>query len=343
MIKDTKYKKTISRTRIKEPDSSIFQMYRNTRIDPHTFDFTSNLNSSLLHRYPVIDEFKEQYSSYLGVKPENILLTSGIDGAIRSVFELYGQNTTVALLEPTYAMYRVYASAYGAEVISILPNSESFLVNEDTVLSACKKAKIVFIPNPNAPIENVFDRNALERMANLSDKEGFLLFIDEAYYGFGAPTGIELTKNHENVLVARSFSKWFGLPSIRLGCIVGNAKKLLEFETFRLAYETNSLSMSIAAEALKNVEYFQGYADEIEKSRQIIKKKMAHLGVKTHGHLSNNILINSSMGSELEKSGILVRQSIPNPAEGWMSVTLGSTQAAEIFTRKFEELFNSER
>ena len=341
MIKNARQIKMIPRNRIIEPDISVLQMYRNTRVDPHDIDFASSVSNSLLHRYPAIEDFKDRYSSYLGVSSENILLTSGIDGAIRVVFELYGRNSTVVLLEPTYAMYRIYASAFGANVISILPDTNSFIIDEEAIKSVCKNTEIVFIPNPNAPIENVFDLDALKRLADLSDKEGFLLFIDEAYYGFGSPSAIELTKEHNNVFVARSFSKWFGLPAIRLGCIVGNAKKLLEMESLRLAYETNQLSISVANAALNNIEYFQDYADQISRSRVVLKSRMSDFGIRTHGNLSNNILIRSTLGPELENNRILVRQSIPKPAEGWMSVTLGSLSATDFFVKNFEEILNN--
>ena len=59
----------------------------------------------------------------------------------------------------------------------------------------------------------------------------FILFIDEAYFGFGAPTCISMVEKYKNVYVARSFSKWFGLPSIRLGCIISNPTNILELES----------------------------------------------------------------------------------------------------------------
>ena len=323
------------RTRIKEPINSVFQMHRNTRIDPHSIDFLTKLNNIDLHRYPIIEDFKEKYATYLGVNPNNILLTSGVDGAIRSIYELFGQNSTVAFLEPSYAMYRVYASAYKSNVISITPNSKNFKVNLNDILNVCKKSKILFIQNPNAPIENIFTINEISQIAKLADMLNFVLFIDEAYYGFGAPTFINMVKKYKNVFVARSFSKWFGLPSIRLGCIISNPTKILELETYRLAYETNKLSMLIAEVALENLEYFQNYSKEINKSRQLIKNEMTKFKIKTHGNLSNNILLKSDLN--LEKEGILVKQNIPYPANNWMSVTLGSIQAALIFINAFKK------
>jgi len=326
----------IDRTRIKEPNIKLLQMHRNTRIDEHSINFIKRIDNNLLHRYPIIGEFNEQYAQYLNVKSDNILLTSGVDGAIRSVFESIKKGATITLLEPTYAMYRVYSSAYEMNIISILPNKETFKIDLGDVLQAAKKSKIVFIPNPNAPIENVFNINQIEKLAQYADKYNFILFIDEAYFGFGAPTSIPLIKKYKNIIIARSFSKWFGLPSIRLGCLISNKNMIKQLHSYRLSYETNRLSIAVAEEALNNINYFKKYAQEINKSRSIVKQKMNNLKIKTHGELSNNILINSKL--DLEQNSILVRQTIPYPAEEWMSVTLGSIKNITLFVDIFEQL-----
>lgn len=328
----------ITRKRIQEPNSNFIQMHRNTRIDNHTLNLFKNIDYTKLHRYPVIDGFKEKYASFLGVNVNNILLTSGVDGAIRHMFETLKEGDKILLLEPTYAMYRVYINLYNINVNTILPDSDTFTLNIDNLLEKTNDCKAVFIANPNAPIETVLDVETINKIANLSDKIGFKLFIDEAYYGFGSPTSIDLINKHENLYIARSFSKWFGLPSIRLGGIISNETRINELESSRLAYETNTFSMLIAETALENLKYFQKYSEEINNSRLLIENKMHELNIKTHGKLSNNILINHMLN--LESKNILLRKTIPYPAENWMSLTLGSMKMADVFIQNFEILYN---
>lgn len=332
-------KHIIQRTRIIEPDKSYLQMHRNTRIDNHTIDFLSELDNNLLHRYPVINDFISKYSKFLNVGENNILLTSGVDGAIRHIFETFLNKTSkIMLLEPTYAMYRVYSSAYNNNILSILPNKNTFYIDADKILRNIQKVKCVFLPNPNAPIENTFDINILKNIAEKCDKYNKILFIDEAYYGFGSETFIPYVNDYKNVFIARSFSKWFGLPSIRLGCIISNKKNIEIIESRRLAYETNRLSINVANVALNNIPYFTHYAKEINTSRQILKKEMCNLNIKTHGNVSNNILINTKLNFENEK--ILIRKNIPFPAENWISLTLGSVHNINYFLNVFKRLNN---
>ena len=78
----------IQRIRIKEPKKHLIQMHRNTRIDPHTLNFLKNITINKLHRYPIIDPFKQKYASFLNTTPNNFLLTSGIDGVVKYVIKL---------------------------------------------------------------------------------------------------------------------------------------------------------------------------------------------------------------------------------------------------------------
>lgn len=327
----------IKRTRILDINKKLFQMHRNTRIDSHTINFLKNIDNNYLHRYPLIEDFIKRYAHFLKIKENNLLLTSGVDGAIRCIFELYACNLNVAVLDPTYAMYRVYSDAYNANFFPILPNINTLTVDIDNVIDTLKKdIKVLFLPNPNVPIENNFTIEQLHILSRLSDEMGFILFIDEAYYGFGSESFINYINRYENVYVARSFSKWFGLPSIRLGCIISNEKNIQKLETFRLAYETNELSISVANLALDNLIYFKNYASEIFSSRQLIKNIMTKYEIKTHGDVSNNILIKRKL--DYLSKNILVRENIPYPAENWISLTLGCENSTNIFIKAFEEL-----
>lgn len=326
----------MNRTRVLEIDRDFYQMHRNTRVDAHAPEFISKIKIGNLHRYPVIPSFMDIYSKFLGVSSSNILLTSGVDGAIQTVFQNLKNGATIGLLEPTYAMYRVYSTVYRKNVISILPNPKTFKVAKEDIIKAAKQCDAIFIPNPNAPIENVFDIGDIEDILINTEKYNCIIFIDEAYFGFGAPTTIRLINKYENLIVSRSFSKWFGLPSIRLGCLISNYKKILNYEQKRLSYETNSLSIDIAACALDSIKYFDDYSKEIQANRDILKDEFKKLNIKTHGSCSNNIIAQTNISFKDKK--IAVRENIPYPGEGWQSITIGNNNSTGHFIKIMREL-----
>lgn len=326
----------MNRTRVLEVDNDFYQMHRNTRVDEHALEFISKIKIGNLHRYPIIPPFIDRYAKFLGVKPSNILLTSGVDGAIQTVFQNLKNRATVGLLEPTYAMYRVYSTVYKKNVISILPDAETFKVAKEDIIRAAKQCDVIFIPNPNAPIENIFNIEDIEDILISTEKYNCIIFIDEAYFGFGAPTMINLIDKYQNLIVSRSFSKWFGLPSIRLGCLISNYKKILNYEQKRLSYETNSLSINIAACALDNIKYFDDYSKEIQANRYILKDEFKNLNIKTHGSYSNNIIARTNISFKDKK--IAVRENIPYPGEKWQSITISNSDSTEYLIKIIKEI-----
>ena len=89
------------------------------------------------------------------VSEDEILISSGIDGSIKSIFEIFTKkDDKIAVLHPTYAMYEVYSNLFKTKLFKI--NYNKFKLNKKKLFSLIKNSeiKIIFIPNPNQPIED---------------------------------------------------------------------------------------------------------------------------------------------------------------------------------------------
>ena len=116
------------------------------------------------------------------------------------------------------------------------------------------KPRILFLPNPNQPIEDTLSIEQIDDLAKRTKINDTLLVIDEAYYYFGADTALQLTDQYKNLVVMRTFSKGFGVPSIRLGYMVSNEENIEFFAKTRFAHETNALSATVAEYLLDHFE-----------------------------------------------------------------------------------------
>lgn len=288
------------RTRVDIPDEKCLQLHRNTRPEPHSWDMPA-LDTLHLCRYPDVQKFQDKWARFLGVDPKDMLLTSGIDGACRTIFEFHSGARFRLPEEPTWAMYRVYAGAYGVRM------------GDD----------VTFLVNPAEPVERVLTRDQISKMR----RRGRILVVDEAYHGWGAETCVGL----EGVLVMRSFSKWWGMPGIRLGALIGDVAAYAER---RPAYETNSLSLAVATWALDNRGYFDAYSAQVGESRALMKKQLAEWGFETSGSVSNTIMIKApGMAARLKARGILTRQ-----LGEWVSVGVGDPSTSWRFLEAFHAL-----
>ena len=102
-------------------------------------------------------------------------------------------------------------------------------------------------------------------------KNKMFLVVDEAYFHFGSKTAMPLVKKFKNVIVLRTFSKAFGVPSIRAGYTVSNKENMSIISKARIAHELSSVSIAIAEYLLDNYSIVKRNCNLIKKSRKLLK------------------------------------------------------------------------
>ena len=113
-------------------------------------DFRDALKQVDLSGYPEIGHIYRKLANYLDVSDEQIMLASGSDLAIKSIYEAcVGIGDNIILHAPCYAMYRIYAEMFGAEP-RMVPIQDNWTVNHESMLKQVnKKTKFVALENPN--------------------------------------------------------------------------------------------------------------------------------------------------------------------------------------------------
>ena len=137
-------------------------------------------------------------------------------------------------------MYQVYSDIFKTKLIKIGYNKD-YKLNRKQLIDIInrKNIKVLFIPNPNQPIEDIISKNEMTKLCKICNKKKILLVVDEAYYMFGAPTAASLIKKFNNIIILRTFSKSLGIPSVRFGFILANKKIISIMNSYRLSYESN--------------------------------------------------------------------------------------------------------
>ena len=131
---------------------------------------------------------------------------------------------TVGFLSPTYLMYEIYSKIFKVKKVRI-GYDVNYNINYKQFDKFLKsKPRILFLPNPNQPIESSINLKDMSRLAKKCQSIGCILVLDEAYYLFGSQTGVKILKKFNNIIILRTFSKAFGLPSIRTGYTISNKK-----------------------------------------------------------------------------------------------------------------------
>ena len=228
--------------------------------------------------------------------------------------ELYVQNN-VYYDTPTYAMYDIYRQIYNLK------------------LSSKENSDVIFLQNPNIPYGTTYTEKEIRKICSETNS---IVALDDVYFGFNMPDYISLINEYENLIIMRSFSKAFGLASIRLGYVISNEKHINFLSNNRNGYETNLLSLQTAHYFIENEHFKNEYVNQVNDGRNYLIDELKKLSIRYEGgHFGNFIFIHidDEVFSYFADRGILVRK-----CDNGIRVTLGPKKEMEKFIVVLKEI-----
>lgn len=350
-IKKNLHLKKIERKRVAEGRNLIkgLRLDRNEKVDLWPKDFIKKVLKkkppSFFSTYPEITGLYKQIAKFEKVKEDQILITSGIDGSIKNILSLITKpNETISVLSPTYAMYEVYSKIFQLKLFKIGYNKNYEIIKSDFDKFFKLKPKILFLPNPNQPIENTLNLKDIEKIALKCKRKKCFLVVDEAYHHFGSKSAVPLIKKFKNIIILKTFSKAFGVPSIRTGFTVSDKKNMDILSKARIAHELSSVSIAVAEYLLKNYEIVKKNAKKIQISRDLLKKELKKIGLETRSQFGNYILIKFQNSIEakkvvkfLKKNYIYVKGPYKQPWQNFINISIGPYNVMKPFIKKVKE------
>jgi histidinol-phosphate aminotransferase len=241
------------------------------------------LPSRALNTYPEAGETYRKLAKWLGVAPEQLLLTPGSDGAIRLVFEAFvEQGDVVVHTSPTFAMYPVYSQMFGAEVhaLEYAKTDKGPSLEPQIILDSLRKhkPKLLCLPNPDSPTGTALASDVLREILNVCESTGTLLLLDEAYHPFYEWTGVPWTETSRNLVVARTFAKAWGAAGLRIGYAVAHPETIALLHKMRPMYEVNTLAVEFMSMMLDKSDEMMKSVTRINEGKRYFQKKMETLG-----------------------------------------------------------------
>ena len=351
MIKNNLHLKKIKRFRVAEGRNlqKGLRLDRNEKVDLWPKNFINQVLKtkprSFFSTYPEITDLYKKIAKFNKVNENQILITSGIDGGIKNLLNIVTKpNDIISVLSPTYAMYQVYAKIFRLKLHKIGYGKDFKIKQGELQKLFKKKPKILFLPNPNQPIEDNFEISQIKKLANKCKKIKCTLVVDEAYFHFGAKSAIGLIKNFNNIIVLRTFSKAFGVPSIRAGYTVSSVENMTILSKARIAHELSSVSIAIAEYLLDNFRIVKKNIQAIKKSRKNVKKNLARLGLISRSFKGNYILIKFQSHKEansvvkfLRKRFIYVKGPFSKPWDNFINISIGPSKDMSRFIKGLSE------
>ena len=289
------------------------------------------ISAGSLTRYPEREPVEAIVAAHLGLAPAQIALTNGVDEAIHVLFEAFLEEGDELLLPvPTYTMYEIYASATDARVVSVQAADDLAFPFERLLAAITPRTKIIAIANPNSPSGSAATRAQLLEFAARAPHA--VLLVDEAYFHFHGETVIDLIGTVPNLIVARTFSKAYGLAGLRLGLLAGAVELMRWVRRVLSPYSVNSLALACLPPALEDAAYLDWYVAEVLAARAEFEAALDQAGVRRWPSCANFVLI--EIGAQhkeftrlMSAAGVLVRDRSSDPGcDGRVRITIGTRE-----------------
>jgi len=292
-----------------------------------------SITEEVFNRYPdpYQKDLKARIGQIKGIDPSRLFLGNGSDEAIDLLFRAFCRPgvDNVILLPPTYGMYEVSAGINDVATIKV-PLTADFQLDVPAIQAAFNpQSKILFICSPNNPSGNKLNRADIRTL--ISSFEG-LVVVDEAYIDFSdEPSFIGELDHHPNLLVMQTFSKAWGLASLRLGMAYASVEIISILNKIKPPYNISGLTQAKVLAALQDLSSMHRMTADILDAREQLQSGLLKLPAvhKIHPSHANFLLVQinrpKEIYNELVRHKIIVRdRSKVTLCEGCLRITVGT-------------------
>ncbi len=299
-----------------------------------------------LRLYPDTEatRLRETIARVNSVDPENVFCGNGSDEVLAFAFAAFFAGKALVSADITYSFYPVYASLFGVNYTAV-PLREDFTVDPDTLMRGAPIA----IANPNAPTGIMLPLGEIARMAAHCRANDAVLLVDEAYAAFAPENAVPLLKDHDNLLITRTFSKSHALAGLRMGYALGSVRLIDALRRIRdsfNSYPTDRLAQAAAEAAMADTAYTARRTGQIVETRDRCREALLKAGIEVLPSATNFLFVKADetdaapVQRALRSEGILVRHFTAPRLKPWLRVTIGTAEDMEKVTKALIRLIH---
>lgn len=241
-----------------------------------------------LRRYPDPGALEQALAARFGVGADRVIVTAGADDAIdRCCRAFLRGGRRLLATQPTFEMLLRYASTAGGE-IALVPWEGAFPVDA-LAAQAAEPVGLIAVISPNNPTGCVASRDDLARLSAAAGDIPILL--DHAYVEYADADLTAFALERPNVIVARTFSKAWGLAGCRVGFGLGPAELIQRLRVVGAPYPVAAPSLALALTRLRTgAEDVAAHVARVRQEREALTEYLRAAGVATRASQANFVL-----------------------------------------------------
>ena len=310
-------------------------------------DANENPMNTPYNRYPdpLQESLKAKIARMKNVRPSQIMLGVGSDEPIDLTIRIFcdPERDNIVAIDPTYGMYQVCADVNNVEYRKVLLNPDFSLDAGRLLAAADEHTKVLFLCSPNNPTGNLLNR--VKIMKILTGFKGMVV-IDEAYVDFSSETSwLTDIDRYPNLIVLQTFSKAWGLASVRCGMAFASEKIIGYFNKIKYPYNINLLTQKFVSSRLDYEAQKNEWVDMLVNQRNELAKQLTAFTrvEKVYPSDANFLLVKVSdadkLYNQLVEKGIIVRnRNLISLCLGCLRITVGTRDENAKLLKALKEL-----
>ena len=295
---------------------------------PRVLDRLKQITAESLTKYPEREPVERKVAAHLGLDPAQVLLTNAVDEAIHLVCCTFLEEDDQAIIAtPSFFMYDVSIGLMTPNLIKVQADETLEFPFEKLLAAITECTKLIIVASPNNPTGAVATRAQLLAIANAAPHA--VVMVDEAYFHFHGETVIHDLATAPNLLVARTFSKAYGLASLRIGVMASSQEIIGYLRKASSPYNVNGVALDCLEVAIEDEAYLRWYAEQIRIGREQMMEGLSELGVSYFPSAANFVLmkigsLHKELVAAMRRRGVLLRDRSADPGcDGYVRITIG--------------------
>ena len=293
-------------------------------------------------RYPdeATDALVADLARLHGLAKESFLVGDGSSEILKLAASAFtGAGRKLAMAEPSFEAIGIHAKVHGAQVVSV-PLDRAYA--HDLEKMSVAGAGLVYVCNPNNPTASITPKGKLRSFIDAVPSSTAVL-VDEAYHHYADSPDYEsvipLVATHPNLIVARTFSKIFGMAGLRLGYAVAQPEAIRNLAAHAAWDSVNVIAIAAGRASLSDAAYVaEGRRRNAATKAQVVGE-LRRLGFEVVPSQANFILIDTRKEVKpaieaLRERGVLVGRLFP-ALPRHLRVTLGTPPQMKRFLDAF--------
>lgn len=282
---------------------------------------------------------KEKLSNITKLPTSQILPSSGLDEMIDQIAKTFINGGDEAIMSDCSFVRYIATTKMMGGIPIIVPTKEDFTFDLNGMLDKINEnTKLIWICNPNNPTGTMITENQFTSFIN-KVPEDIIIVYDEAYREFATHKefpydSLKFLQKYPNIIIMRTFSKIYGLASLRVGYTIASEEIIENINKIRPAFNVNSFAQIAAIAAIDDQEFVQKTIENNNRGKEYLYKEFDKMNLTYALSETNHIWVNVEKDSQevfinLQKKGVIIRPQVST----YIRVSIGLPKENEFFIK----------